>query len=397
MRICSVCLAATFGTFLAGSRVEAVEWYTQSSLEQDFSYDDNIGLDTSGDQKRSEFGSTSTANLALGGRAPNMEVHLRSTFDYAAFPSDTSLNSDDQRVFLGASYFTERTVVGLEGGFVRDTTRTSDVDDTGRFILDNKRRELYQVGPTWTYQLTPRNSVNAFATYSTQSASTKDLDSFWQLNGGFGYSHRWSPRTVVEARASTLHFKTGAGGSRTTDSMNVQVGGSHDFSERWQASFFAGPSLTWTDDHERFGPQQARQRTSNSGTSLSYALNGNVSYQVAERTALLVDVSRGVTTGTTTASSQETTAVGLSLNHQLLEMVAVDASARYSFQDSVGGSGDQNGGDSGKRDFLSFSPGVRWRLNEDLTLRCSYRFRWQRYDNTGDTANSNAVFGPVKL
>jgi hypothetical protein len=324
-----------------------------------------------------------------------MEVYLRSTLDYAAFPSDPSLNSDDQRIFLGAKYLTERTVVGLEGGFVRDTTRTSDVDDTGRFILENKRRELYRIGPTWTYQLTPRNSVNAYATYSSQSQGTKDLDSFWQVNGGLGYSHRWSPRTVIEARTSAFHFKTGAQGSRTSDTMNVQVGGSHDFSERWQASFFAGPSLTWTEATVTSGPPLARQRTSNSSTHLSYTLSGSVRYRVVERTALVADVSRGVTTGTTTASTQETTVIGLFLTHQVLEKVAVDVSARYSLQDSVGDSGDQDGGNSGKRDFLSFSPGVRWQLSENLNLRCSYRFRWQRFDNTGDTANSNAVFATL--
>jgi hypothetical protein len=79
----------------------------------------------------------------------------------------------------------------------------------------------------------------------------------------------------------------------------------------------------------------------------------------------------------------------------VLEKVAVDVSARYSLQDSVGDSGDQDGGNSGKRDFLSFSPGVRWQLSENLNLRCSYRFRWQRFDNTGDTANSNAVFATL--
>ncbi len=32
------------------------------------------------------------------------------------------------------------------------------------------------------------------------------------------------------------------------------------------------------------------------------------------------------------------------------------------------------------RQYVSFQPGVRWRLLEDLSLNCFYRFRWQKYD-----------------
>ncbi len=367
-------------------RVDAADWYARSNLSQEVSFDDNVGLDT--DDKRSELGLTSTARLDLGGRAQDMEVRLRSTFDFAVFPNESSLDSDDQRITLGGLYRTERSVFGLEGGLFRDTTRTSDFEDTGERLRDNKRREAYRIGPTWTHQLTPRNTLNAFVSYENVHQGTKDLDDNWRVNGGFGWAHQWSARTQVEARASGLHFKTGGEGNRTTDSANFQLGGSHAVSELWQVSFFAGPSLTWTDETNRTGPQAARRRTSDNDFSVSYALNASILYRAADRTTLIADLSRAIVPGSSSGTVRETNEAGLFLTHQVLEKVAFDLGARYGVQRNVEGG-------SNRRDFASISPGLRWRVAEKLTLRCSYRFRWQRFDDSGDTAEGNSVFATL--
>lgn len=389
MRKCSICLVAAFGTFLAGSRVEAADWYTRSNVSQQVSYNDNFDLTTRSSEADSEWWSDSTALLKVGGRTPNLEVQLNSVFDYAYFPETRSLNSADQTFNLSATYQLERATLGLGADFIRDTTRTSDVYDTGLFIGANKRRELYRVGPTWTFQMSPLDTFNAYGDYTSVSHQTKNLDSYAQINGGLGWARQLTARTQIQARLSGFHFHTGARGNRETNFAAIEIGGTHDLSERWQASLFAGPRYVWTDGTLRSGPQDVRQRTSDRYNSAGYVLNANVRYQAGERTALVADASRDIAPGTTTGIIQQTMAFGLFLNHQMLEKVAVDLSGRYSIQENVGG------GKSFRRDFVTFSPSARWRLTEDVSLGCSYRFRWQKYKQSGEIANSNAVFATL--
>ncbi len=389
MRTCSICLVAAFGTVLAGSHVEATEWYARGSLSQQGSFNDNFSLETRSDDADSEWQSNSSLSLNVGGRTPNLEVQLNSVLDYAYFPETSSLNSFDQAFNLNTTYQLERATLGLGADFVRDTTRTSDQEDTGLLIDENKRRELYRVGPNWAYQLSPLDSVNMYGDYTSVTRGTKELDSYSQFSGGFGWTRQLTARTQIQARFSGFHFNTGARGDRSTTLLGFEIGGTHDFSERLQASFFGGPRYAWLDGTVRFGPQGMRQRVSDNDVSAGYLLNANVRYQAGERTALRAEASRDVTPSSTTGIIRQTTSFGLFFDHQLLEKVATDISARYSIQENVAGPRDL------RRDYANVSPGVRWRISEDLSLRCSYRFRWQKYDESGETANSNAVFATL--
>ena len=390
MRITSVWLIAVLGTILAGGPVDAAEWYAQGDLSQEFSFDDNFRFSARSDDAESRWSTKSTANVNVGASTPNLQVRLNSVFDYTYFPQESSLNSADQRFNLDTTYQLERATLGLGASFVRDTTRTSDEEDTGLFIEENKRRELYRVGPNWTYQLSPLDSVNMYGDYVSVTRSTKDLDSYSQYSGGFGWTRQLTARTQIQARFSGFHFNTGARGDRKTSLIGFEIGGTHDFSERWQASFFAGPRYTWLDGTVRFtNSLNMRERISDNDDDVGYLLDANVRYQAGERTSLVANASRDVSPSTTTGIIRQTTAFGLFFNHQLLEKVAVDLSGRYSIQETLAGPSDL------RRDYASVSPGVRWRLTEDLTLRCSYRFRWQKFDESGETANSNAVFATL--
>jgi hypothetical protein len=388
VRICSICLIALFGSVLAGIRVDAAEWYAQSSLNQQVSYDDNFDLATRSDEAESEWQSNSSAVLNVGASTASLEMQLNSVFDYAYFPETSSLNSADQAFNFNSTYQLERATVGLGADFIRDTTRTSDVNDTGLFIRANKRRQLYRVGPTWTYQVSQRDTLGAYGDYSSVSYQTKDLDSYWQTTGGFDWTHQLTARTQLQARLSGLHFHSGAGGDEETNSVSAEIGGTHDFSERWGASFFAGPRYVWIDNTARSHTEDMPERTSERDDSAGYVLNANVRYSAGEQTSVFATAARGVDPGTTTGIIEQTTAFGLSLNHQLLERVAINLSSSYSIQESIGDN-------SERRDYATVSPGVSWRLTKDLLLDCSYRFSWQRFDQTGEYANSNAVFATL--
>jgi hypothetical protein len=128
-----------------------------------------------------------------------------------------------------------------------------------------------------------------------------------------------------------------------------------------------------------------RERISDNDDDVGYVLNADLRYQAGERTSIVADASRDVSPSTTSGIIRETTEFGLLFRHQLLEKVAISFDGRYSIRESVGDVVNL------RRDFARLEPGVSWRLTEDLTLGCAYTFRWQKFDDSGESATSNAV------
>ncbi len=82
----------------------------------------------------------SSIQAIAGARTPNLNILLDTRFNFTVFVNEDQLNSNDQFITLGSDYQYGRSRWGVQGDFVNDTTRTSDIDNTGLFILDNMRR-----------------------------------------------------------------------------------------------------------------------------------------------------------------------------------------------------------------------------------------------------------------
>ena len=378
----------------------AAEWYASSRLEQQFEIDDNVGLNTRSDQQVSAWGSTSSVVANLGGRTPNLSVRLDSVLDFTVFPNENSLNSDDQYVALGGDYRTERSLFGLDGEFIRDTTRTSDVDDTGVFILDNDRRELYRIGPSWSYLASPLDTVNVSADYTNvhYPSSRTALRDYEQISGTVGWTHALTPRTQFLTSLSTSYYDSNASGSLESTVFQALVGGSHDFSERTRITALVGPQIVSQDIRGKPSctvnvnpcPQGFTERFTDKNTDVGYAADAGISFQASERTSFEGQYTRTAEPSTSTGVLLERNNFRAYYRYEALERVAIDAAARYIMQDTLA-----TGGETETRHFVSVEPGVRWRITEDLNLRCFYRFRWQKFDGDGGSGSSNAAFARI--
>lgn len=370
------------------SSAEAAEWYLNSRARQDFSYDDNIGLRSANDEKISAFGETSSIGATIGGRSPSVDIGLDSVFNFTRFPSESSLNSNDQYFTLSSAFTGERLTAELDAQYIRDTTRTSDIEDTGLFILQNRRREVRRLAPKLAYQLTPMDEVSAEGDISDTYYPSGDIRNFEQWGGTGTWTRSTSERTQLLASLSGFKVNSNDSGSQNTTYYAAQVGFGHVLTEKLRVRLVAGPTLARVN----FIFASGGVRFTNTDTSLGYGFDGTVDYQQDERLSLQGRVYRTVRPSSTTGVVLEETGFRASGRYALMQHVSLDLAALYVLRESVGQTDT-----SGRRDFVSVEPGLLWRLAENWDLRFAYRYRWQRFDDADEDpdASSNAVLGSL--
>ncbi len=395
-RAAALCAVVVFCAAAGGAH--AAEWFATGEIRQEVEYDDNIGLNLSSDDAVSDVGFTSTILANAGARTPNLNILLDTRFTFTVFPNEDQLDSNDQFIVLGTDYQYGRSVWGLQGEFANDTTRTSDVDSTGLFILENKRRQVFRVGPSWSYQLTPRDNVATSATYTNVNypngtSEVEDgarLRDYEQFSGTVDYNHVLTPRTQLLGSVNGYYYDSNKFGSLDSQFVGVLLGASHRLTEQVRVTALAGPRVV---------RQEIRGETdnsSNSSTDAGYIADVSINYQPTERTFLEGQYTRTTEPNTSTGALLEKDEFRLYGRYKLLEKVAIDLTARYFMQDIPTNNAPDEDNSNATRHYVSVQPGVSWRFLEELSLNCYYRFRWQRYDSLGSDSgtqgNSNAVF-----
>lgn len=360
----------------------AAEWYARNSLSQTVEYDDNIGLSTRKQQRTSAFSETSTIDLNVGGGSPTTQLDLAAKLNFTQFPTEDRLSSNDQYVTLTAGRTGERASLVVKGRYIRDTTRTSDIDGSGLFLLQNTRRQLVGVTPEFAYKVTARDQLKLSAGYTDITYPSGNIRDYSQTSGRVGWSHALSQRTQLLADASVLRVNSNSRGAQNSYIFGLLTGVRHVFSPQLQATLVAGPSLARTDFVANLDGTRVAERR----TAWGYILDADVGYTLKERLSISGGVSRTVTPSTTTGVVEEVTSFRLAATHTLYPNVFADAAVLYLMQEDVG-----QANVSGRRDYVAFEPGVRWRFLEDWELGLKYRFQYQTLDQGESDAKANAV------
>ncbi|MFO1152664.1 MAG: transporter [Rhodospirillales bacterium] len=372
---------------LLATDVRAAEWYLESELDQLLSYEDNIGLEDSGGEQVSGFSSTSSIGLTAGARTPVDDLSLTSLFNFTVFPTQSDLDSNDQYFTLKASHRGERWRAGLTGQYFRDTTRTSDVEDTGSFILANKRREFYSIGPDFSYRLLPTHEVSLSAYYNYNHYDTKEIPDSASMGVQAGWAHDLTERSQIftNAYGSKINSNDTEEGNDNSRYYTLLIGVKHKFSENLQASLAAGPSFSETDIVET---QEDGARHSESGFHTGYSFNAGLTYALEELIALEGDVFRALVASSSNGSLNEDTGVRVAASYQFHPDLFLDVPLTYVHRDTVGGQ--QLGGneDTESRDYAAIEPTVRWRIAPDWEFRLGYGLQWEATDEGNGFGNS---------
>lgn len=345
---------------------QAAEWYTQGSLSQRLKYDDNIGLKSR--NEISDLSWQSILKIDLGIQTESLKFGLKPGFKLTKFMDENDLDSNDQRVTAYANYHTTLSNLDVTTTYDRDTTRSRDEDDTGEFILDNVRRKELEVKPSWSYRLTPVDTITIHGEYNKVSFDER-LINYTRASGVVGWSHQLSKVEGVSFQTFVSSIKPETSLDRDALTYGIRVGWNIKPVRSLDLKFSAGVYRTEFID-------QSFNRVLPTASLL---------YKINSHSSIHATFARSITPSGN-GEVLERDRADLAFKEEWNSRVSWGLNLRYQTQQSL----DDNG--RADRDFLRIEPTVDWRYTKTWSLLSTYRFRWQKLDNENDrSATSSAV------
>jgi hypothetical protein len=372
--------------------IEAAEWKIDPTIEFRAGYNDNIRLTIDDEVSSAEARLSPSAVFSVATPTSGASGNLR--FDFRRFEDDSNLDDNNVRVLTSSYHRMERSQLGLDLDFIKDTTLDSQLENTG-LVFDRVTRYKVNVGPNWTYNLDDRTNARFGYTYTdvqyNDTGETGFVD-FHSNSGQVSLQRALNERAV----ASIILTHSQYSNDNQVDSKNtgLQAGGSYRFSETLSASLFVGVRRTEVDFSQ---------------SSLIPIFSGDI---IIGFIPLTEDVSRSDWGNTFSGSltkdflrGQTSLSASRDISNDIngvpFEVTRLSWSNLYRFSEILSGNlnlqlykseTNNNARDNLNRDYYQIEPTFNWDFQQFWRISGSYRYRKQTFDNTGDDATQNAAY-----
>lgn len=413
-------------------QAHAREWFFTPRVSSRLIFDTNYRLRSNRDiaddpdtppneartiKPKDTIGGSLSAGATIGSETENSDIHIRGNVNFNRFNID-NFNSTDVFLYPEAWFsVSPRHKLGISGKLFLDTTLAREtkstplnpntLDDADDLLGEPKRRFMKSIRPEWNYSLTEKTSLNLSYEFTdvTYQDSLKRGDlqgsgrtDYSNHTGQLNLSHQLTPNTSVFSTASVTFFSTPETRSSTTY-YSLQAGIQHKFSERWEAEIVAGGRYSVSDStterqdvirdandipildaNGALIPRRFDEKDSSSG--LGSLANASIThhYETGSLTASIAQDIRPTGNGDLQTSNE----VELIWDHKLSEHLnfnlpisALRASAINSASNRL------------DRTYYQAAPALSWMLTPEFSLTLSYRYRYQKYDDIENSANSH--------
>jgi hypothetical protein len=372
-------MAAAFAC-AGASAAPAQEWKLSTNISQRLLYSDNLLLN-----RRNEvdtFGSITTPGLLLERTSPTSHVALGGRFQFEGYFDHSEFDSQDQILDLDVEQqLSERSTLGLDANFTRDTTLTSDQDITNRFLDDAIRFISWRVAPSWNYRLTPIDEVGLRASYREVTYDSAEKTDYQHFGPTAEYSRQLSELTRFTASLSATRFVPDEPGDNRTDTVGTLLGYGYTPSERFSISGAAGLA---------YAMQQ--EDGAKDDSDLGYRIRFNMRYMLSDQASARVSLSHD-TEPSGDGDQVTRNRASVAFDYRLTELTSVGFDLNYADNvDFLGFEGSSTDGEDDRSRYVSLRPNVAWHLTEDLSLVASYQYRHKVFEDDNDSATSNSVF-----
>ncbi len=382
------------GLLLAGSTSFAggAEWKIQPTLGFAAEYNDNIRLST--DNEVSSAVGIFSPGSVFSVETPTSGASGELRFDFRRYEADSNLDDNNSRFSLRTHHDLERSRLGLDLDFIKDTTLDSQLEATG-VVLGRVKRQTIDASPNWTWSFDERTRLTARYTYSDVEYKNAGQSGFvnYTLNSGrLSLTRALSERTTATVELSRTRSDNDNDVKSTN--TNLQAGAEHRFSETLSATLFAGVRRTEVDYSQTsfipifsggtiIGFVPLSQGVSNS--DLGYVFSGSVT-KTFLRGEISFSASRDISNNIN-GTPIEVDRFGWTNLYRFSETLSGNLNlAFYNSQTNNSVSTNLN------RDYYTIEPRINWQFEQFWTLSGSYRYRKQTYDNTDDDAVQNAAY-----
>ncbi|HEU5091267.1 MAG TPA: hypothetical protein VFT30_01195 [Nitrospira sp.] len=363
------------------SRSEAAEWSLSPSVGVKGVYNSNLLLTPLPHDETYGYWVTPAAEVA--GKTERLEVSSRVAADVVGYFGGEDKQFTNAFAPLSVRYKTEKDLLGFTGGFTRDNTLLSELQETG-VVLQFAQRNQWAFNPTWTRSLTEKLSFQSGVQFSDTTYESARLVDYRVMGGSGGLRYQLTERDQIQVLGSYIHF-------RTTDSPfgfqadfpGINMSLTHAFDESLTGTVYGGPRFLSSTSQAQVGDITARDTVWLAGANMTKNFERatlQVSFArdlVPSGFGLLIQTNRGELSGSYEIS--ETLACSLNVVG-VLTSGKTPAAIGGVFPDSS---------------YVSLTPKLSWKFLEWWQAEVSYMYRWRDIDSVADSAQSHATMFTV--
>jgi len=353
--------------------VHGVRWTLEPQVSVRTEVDDNKRLVA---EPVTTLGVVTEAEAALAARTPISALVVTPRIRSARFAGDDGLDSDDQSLDLDARRQGERLGLRFAGTITRDTSRTSELDDTGRVDLNVRRMQLL-AAPSLSYALDARTTLTSAVSHrevTFQDAGGAGLVDFTDRSASAGLVRALSQRTDLTLNLDAARFEAPRARVRST-TTGARAGLRHAWSERLDGGLELGAQRTDRDFPERGVARRA--------VDTGLQLEGRLAYEL-ERGRVGLRLSRRVTPSASGDVLQRDEVV-LNVAHRVSPRARLSAGLRRLRNRSL------DAARSDERTLVRINAGVQWSLARRWTLAGQLTYTQQERAGGSAVASRAAV------
>ena len=357
-------------------------------------YNDNILLTTL--PHNAVWGTILTPSLTLSRSSEVSQTSASARLNFNRYAGESGLDRNDQYFALSSNYKTERDIWAGDASYTRDSTLTSELNQTG-IVQARTQRNLLTLAPSWTRMLSERNSLKLGYEYDQASydGSSVGLINYSNQSAQASWLYQLSESDLVNMTASYSRFQT-ADGNHKADTAGIQGGLTHSFSETLKGSVLMGLNRTHSIINSPaqvlvIGPFILHLPAQTvSSTDVVPVLNATLEKQF-ETTTVNVSASRTLNP-TGNGVLAETDRLGLGVSRKFSETLSgsVNGSAyrsRYIGNAAVA---------SANSRYYELALNLNWHMNERWVLDSGYRYARVEYQASSVVPVSNMVYASVR-
>lgn len=357
----------------------AAEWSAAPTLSMKGVYNSNLLIN---DGDNAVFGHWITPAVKFKGATEVLDVEAETKADFVHYYGDIDREFTNLHFPLKASYRSDRHTLGFQGGFHRDNTLRSELEETG-LVLGFTQRSTWTAVPTWRVGLTERTSWES--SYQFTDAQYQDGQRFglvgYQVHGVTS-GPTYHPTELDEVQVTGLYtlVRIPTIGLESTY-YGAQGGWTHDFGHQVTGSISGGGRLVSST-------QDLPAGRSDTSHEVVWVYRGSLRKQF-ERTMLQIDGSREINPSGF-GRLLETDRVGGMMSHSVTEQLSVTLASALYFVSGI--TTTEGSRPLPRTRFFSVSPSLSWKFAEWWALDVSYTYGARAVDGFDQQNASHSTF-----
>jgi len=361
--------------FLVVTRSIAADWSNKEFVVLTAEYNDNKRLTVA--EYDTAMGSIAELALDIIRETEVSKLRLNPRLKFSRYSGEEGFDSDDQYLYTSYQYSTERSLFEIKADYIRDSPLTSEFQDV-EFVQTNKRRETWNAGPVWIYQITESLSSNAGASYidvTHEDTETTGLIDYVYQSGFAGLQKSMTKYTEAGLTAYGSRYEALAV-ENETDDAGLQASLASAYSE----SLTFNLKLSWHKSTIKVGPDGGFFRDTNEGRLLDLELEKQL-----DHSNLVFSVENEIKPSSSGLLERHDR-YRIDVSRQFTERTMGQVKLINTFVDDV----------TENPLFVSWEYRqaicqLSYRIHQNWYFWGSYSYAWKKYEDADGSAESNAV------